>query len=1062
MLRKTIFTALVVMLTFGLAVAQAPTGKIVGRVTDAEGAPLPGVSVTCDSTRLVGVANAVTDETGTYRIFSLPSGTYSVRFTLPGFKTLTRRDIILQLEQTISLNVNLEQSALAEEVTVVGQSPLIDVKSTVKGSTMTKEVFMQLPRNRNFTGLLATVPGVSYEGSNGMLVDGASGGENMWFIDGTDITSVHRGSVNSSIVMEQLDEVKVTASGYNAEFGGSLGGVISVISRSGGNEFHGDIFGYYNNNRLWMQGHDRNSLRLYPYDQTKAEYYNNDDLYYNGGKDRDNTQRFEGVFNLGGFIFKDRLWFFASFNPIYSYTFGDRFFNSDPVDLTKAKIPGDLQYDPRQGRDVYNFYSKTWQPYWAAKLTAMPFKGLRMSVSGVSNWYTQYGQIPGLTGTSAKNFPYTKGWTNTIYPNADKEPGWDYPNLTLNMTADYTASSNFLIGLRAGYNVTDRTNPGVAMPGTQYTFNRANTDTTLFPDIPDQFRNYAGYTNWGATAYAINSDLYSRAAANLDATYYTNLAGEHAFKFGVQYNRIHENSDNAIQHPTVFLNWNDFIDLPQADGSIKRCQGKYGYYTIISDFKTKRGLVWDVSSNNWAFYLQDSWTIGQKLTLNFGFRNEAEYIPAMTNDTTEPGYSDKPFKFGFLYSYADGKSKFFEKFAPRLGAVYDVFGDSSLKVFGSFGIYYDVMKLYIAQSTSGGDKWWTSYYTLDNYDWTKIAASGDVTNKADQTAGGTYYGSRNWRHTAFTTIDPNLHPMSQSETSVGVEKKVTEDVSFSVRGVYKHLIRAIEDVGVLEADAEGNMSEAYYQANPGFGYTLPESSGGKMLDKFWPCPKAKREYWGLNVELEKRFSNNWQGGVSYTLSRIEGNYGGINSQDETARWGANQNRYFDLWFERYDIHGKPLDGAQPYDRTHYFRAYGSYAFPFGLTVGVAGYGRSGYPITTTIPFRDMTVMPENYGDLGRLPFTFYADMYLEYNLRIAKKYLVNLNATINNVTNTKTVQSYSTAACRTTIYATDDEHLTGNFDWKAQVPTHTPDPRFNLPSSYYGAWTLRLGARFSF
>jgi hypothetical protein len=1055
---------LAVMLTFGLVVAQTSTGRFTGKVTDDQGAPLPGVSIVCDSPSLVGQATAVTDEAGTYRVFSLPSGMYSIRFTLPGFKTLTRRDIVVQLDQTTTLNVQLTQSALAEEITVVGQSPLIDVKSTVKGSTMTKEVFMQLPRTRNFTGLLATVPGVQYE-SNGLMVDGASGGENMWFIDGTDITSVHRGSTNSSIVMEQLEEVKVTASGYNAEFGGSLGGVISVISRSGGNEFHGDIFGYYNNNRLWMEGKNRNSLRLYPYDQTKAEYYSNDSLYFNGGKDRDDTQRFEGVFSLGGFIFKDRLWFYGSFNPTYSRTYGDRFFNADPVDLSKAKIPGDLQYDPRQGRVVYNFYGKNFYPYWTAKLTAMPFKGLRMSVSAISNWSrANVGTIPGLTGTSAKDFPYNKGWANTIYPNADKEPGWDYPNLTFNTTMDYTASSNFLISFRAGYNVTDQTNAGIAMPGTQYTFGRANTDTTRFPDIPANLRNYAGWTNWPVTAYQINANLYSRTAANLDATYYTNLAGEHAFKFGVQYNRIHENSDNAIQHPAVNLQWDNYIDLPQVDGSLKRVggPGTYGYYTIISDFKTKRGLVWDVSSNNWAFYLQDSWTIGQKLTVNFGVRNEAEYIPAMTTDTTEAGYTDKPFKFGFLYKNSEGKSKFFEKFAPRFGVVYDVFGDSSLKVFGSFGIYYDVMKLYIAQSTSGGDKWWTSYYSLDNYNWDKIAASGDVTNKADQAAGGAYAGSRNWRHTAFTTINPDLHPMSQSETSIGLEKRITEDLSFSARGVYKHLIRAIEDVGVLEADAEGNMSEAYFQDNPGFGYTRPVSQGGKMLDAYWPCPKAKREYLGLNLELAKRFSNNWQGGVSYTLSRITGNYGGINSQDETTRWGANQNRYFDLWFERYDLHGKPLDGAQPYDRTHYFRVYGSYAFPFGLTVGVTGYGRSGFPRTTSLPFNDMTVFPENYGDLGRLPFTFYADMYLEYNLRIAKKYLVNLNVTINNVTNTSTLQSYMDTPVRTTIYTTDAEHLSGTYDWRAQIASHTPDPRYGMASSYFGAWSWRMGARFSF
>lgn len=119
-------------------------------------------------------------------------------------------------------------------------------------------------------------------------------------------------------------------------------------------------------------------------------------------------------------------------------------------------------------------------------------------------------------------------------------------------------------------------------------------------------------------------------------------------------------------------------------------------------------------------YLQDSWTIGNKLTLNFGVRTESEYVPSMA---TDPAWSDskyqKPIKFDFL-----------EKLAPRFGLVYDVFGDSSLKIFGSFGIYYDVMKLYMAELTFGGWKHKRDYYAIKDPDWTKIAASGLIDDRA--------------------------------------------------------------------------------------------------------------------------------------------------------------------------------------------------------------------------------------------------------------------------------------------------------------------------------------------
>ena len=121
--------------------AQMPTGRMFGTVTDEQGAPLPGVAVEATSSKLVGKGTAVSDEKGVYRIFALTPGVYKLAFTLQGFKTVTREGIIVELEQSLKLNVSMELGAIEEEVTVVGQSPLVDVKSTAKGMTMTKEVF---------------------------------------------------------------------------------------------------------------------------------------------------------------------------------------------------------------------------------------------------------------------------------------------------------------------------------------------------------------------------------------------------------------------------------------------------------------------------------------------------------------------------------------------------------------------------------------------------------------------------------------------------------------------------------------------------------------------------------------------------------------------------------------------------------------------------------------------------------------------------------------------------------------------------------------------------------
>jgi hypothetical protein len=1014
---KRIIIAILALFMAGIAFAQvSPSAKLEGRVVDNTGAPLPGVSVEATSPKMVGKATAVTDGDGSYRLFSLPSGTYEIVFSLQGFKKLIRKDVVVQLSQTITLNATLDQAALEEQVTVIGQSPLIDVKSTVKGQTMTKEVFMSLPRSRNFDGLLSTVPGVQYEGNTGGLsVDGATGTENMWYMDGTDITQGHIGTRQQGAVMELVEEVKVTASGYNAEFGGSMGGVVNVITRSGGNAFHGDIMGYYNDHGILFQGKDRDYLRWNPYDDTLAEYVNNDDLYYNGGLNRDPYKRFEGVFNLGGYILKDRLWFFGSFNPVYSRTYAERYFMSD----------GDTA-------PMYTFYNKNFNWNGQMKLTAAPFKGMRMSASFVNNFSKYRGAIPSLNGTSSKTYAW-------------KTEGYDYPNLSTAFMLDYSASNNFLISARAGYSMRNTNNQQIANRFTTYYNDYSNyiyEDDPAFVENPDLLY-YAGYINYAGSFLVLQRQKGEKYSGNLDLTYYVSLAGEHAWKAGVQLIRDHEDYANSAYSPHVNLDWGRTCTNLVAYGT-PAFTGDYGFYTVRGSFTSPYGYTWNIHRDSWALYLQDSWTIGGRLTLNAGVRTESEYIPSFN-----PEFDVKPIKFDFK-----------DKFAPRLGLVYDVFGDSSLKVFGSYGIYYDVMKLYLAEGSYGGLKWKTDYYTLDNPNFWDIAASQLIDDEASQGAGGTYMGTINFRIPSFDTTDPTLKPVAQREISFGAEKKLTEDLSVSLRLVQKHLIRTIEDIGI-----EAPGGEYYYNSNPGNDWIRAKYEELLGPD-YWPQPKAKREYYGMNLSFEKRFSHNWQGGINYTLSKVEGNYSGLSSSDENGRNSPNVERFFDMWFMMYRLDGELLDGPLPQDRTHYIKAYGSYSFPFGLTVGVVGYGRSGLPLSTNLAVRNSYIYPNGYGDLGRLPFTMWADIYLEYSLRIAGKYNVAINFQVNNVTNTKTWQAEVTRPNRTNMGITDEEFLSKTYDWEAAL--NAPgDPYFKnaqmgMFSSRFDNWTTRLGFRFSF
>ena len=1019
----------------GMAFAQlTPKGQIIGKVVDNQGAPLPGVNIEATSDRLVGKAATISDTNGVYRLMALPSGTYEIVFSLSGFNTLIRKGIILDLSQTMTLNAALEQAAVSAEVTVIGQSPLIDVKSTVKGQTMTKEIFMTLPRGRNFDSLISTIPGVQNEGiAGGLSVDGASGAENMWYADGADITDFHYGDRGQSMVLELLDEVKVTASGYNAEFGGSMGGVVNVITKSGSNEFHGDFIGYYNNNLTWMQGKSRDFLESDPYQSYVWRYVNYDDTFFNGGKDRDKYDRFEGVFGFGGPIIKDKLWFYGTFNPTYNATDAERDF---------AKRQGPFQ----------TYTQKNYGWGGSARLSAAPAKGLRLSASYINSFTKYRGSIPGIYGLSSSATPWG-------------DVGFDYPNQSASLTADYSIGNNLLISYRAGWHEQNTTNQQVAPPDTTtYYFSNTNTafaSDAFFAANPDLIKT-SGWTN--NTLYTETKRyLRGKISNNLDLSFYANWMGEHAFKAGVGYNYIYEDRFDAYVHPRVSIYWgqkNDDLGITVGAGSDPSSPfyGKYGYYIIRSNYISPSGSVWKNNSRNLSVYLQDSWTLWDKLTLNVGVRAESQYMPSFTDNQSYPGWSEDPVRFGLG-----------DTIAPRIGLTYDMFGDSSLKLFASYGIYYDLMKLYMGQLTFGGTKRIETYYALQDPDWTKIAASKQLDDEASQKAGNTYAGYMDYLPPSLNRVDPDMKPTAQREISFGAEKKLWEDVSVSARFVQKHLIRTIEDVGVYiytySASGAVSVSQDFWVCNPGYGVSLPISQGGKFVEDYWPCPKATRDYIGLNLSMEKRFSDNWQGGINYTLSRVYGNYSGLASSDEGGRLGPSVEQDFDRWFMGYDGQGNVLDGPLPQDRTHYFKAYGSYKFPFGLTVGFVGYGRSGLPLTTKVLYNSKYFYPLGRADMGRLPFTAWADIYLDYTLNLGKKLRGSINFQVNNVTNTDTIQSKVMTADRQSFTGYHPQILDGSFtkDFQSIIASRgIAHPMYGEWDSRFGTWSARLGFRLSY
>jgi hypothetical protein len=1004
--------AAAVLLLAGVLSAQAPTaGRITGTVMDDQGAPLPGVSVAAKSPRLVGTSATVTDTNGVYRLLALPPGTYTITYTLSGFVEVIREDIVLSVEQALSVDIQMKPSAVTEEIVVVGQSPLIDVKSVARGSVMNAQTFSALPKGRSFDSLVTIMPGVQAEKDllDGISVDGASGAENVFFVDGTDTSDLVKGTRKQEVVFESADEVQFKASGYNAEYGGSVGGVINVITRSGGNAFHGELVGYYSGTAL--EGRRRDKLFLDLADDTRARYYPYGEYV---GADREKA--FEGGLLLGGPIFKERLWFFGSVTPRV-------FIRDRSMDMSI------------QGIDAVNAYQRT-ETSWngSLKLTAQPFKYLRAGASFSTNVF----KYKGGSDPDGDDATYAASSNASTDYNIF---GYSYPTYSGNAYADLTLGNKGLLSLRGGYFFTNKNHSLTPIPETPfYAFELeqpgayADVTNTMFSEIPAELQHPAGWRSFPrALVMGLEKRIATRLSANLDFSYYLNLAGEHAVKAGVQYVRRGEDVNDGALQPIVYLGW----DQDCWGYGTNYGRGAYGYYAVRG-FADAGGYgeVYKVGMNSWSLYLQDRWTIGRKLTLNLGLRAESEYLPSYNADPIYAGI--KPVKFGFG-----------DKLAPRFGFVYDVFGDSSFKVYGSYGIFHDVMKLNMGANALGGLKWKSAYYSLDDWDYTQIGVNGNFP--------GRLLWVNDFRAPVFDAIDPDMKPFSQREISLGAEKKLMEDMSLSVRLVNKKVLSAIEDVGFVFPG-----EEHFYFTNPGSDFIRQKFEEfieeGRLLPGTPATPKAKRDYYAMNLSLDKRFSHNWQGGLSYTLSRLTGNYSGLASSDEDGRNSPNGERFFDLWHLSYDKQLNPIDGVLPTDRTHVLKAYGSYALPFGLTVGLVANAYSGTPVSEEWNVDSEGYLPYNRGSMGRTPYVFFTNAYLEYELKLGRTG-VKFNLNVDNLFDARTARRIYNMKYRYLISPGDAALLSR--DWMP-APDETLDPRFGMAYSFMPPISGRLGVRFVF
>ena len=307
-------SVLAVVLALGLAAAasaQEQSGGIQGIVRDASGAVLPGVTVEARNVSGAGVLSTITDDRGVYRFPAVPPGVYEVTATLQGFKTAKVGNAVIELGKLLTVELAMDVAGLAETVQVTGESPLIDVKQNASFASIQKETIDRIPKGRDFTSIVAVAPGTNAESySGGIQIDGSSGSENKFIVDGMDTTNMRSGTSGKTVQVDFIQEVQVKSSGYNAEFGGATGGVINVISKSGTNAIRGSAGVYYTGQPL--RGDIRPSWRINPWTDRGGSFPG--DLEEVTGRDNDGWNNWNPVFDVGGPVMKDKLWYYAGFS----------------------------------------------------------------------------------------------------------------------------------------------------------------------------------------------------------------------------------------------------------------------------------------------------------------------------------------------------------------------------------------------------------------------------------------------------------------------------------------------------------------------------------------------------------------------------------------------------------------------------------------------------------------------------------------------------------------------------------------------------------------------------
>jgi hypothetical protein len=960
-------TVLTVWMT-GAASAQA-TGSIFGKVTDASGGVLPGVTVTISGPSLQQPLVGVTQESGAYQFPVVPIGTFSVTFELSGFKKVTRNNIVIVTGFNVPLDMKMEVGAMSEELTVSAAAPVVDTKKTTSGATFSSEILEKIPTARDPWQIINMTPGVqaglnvggSSSGQQVSLTSRGTGANVQWNLEGGSITDLSSNSSPTYFNFDSFDQISVTNGGGDVTVQSS-GLSINLVTKSGSNVFKGSAVGTFENDK--MQNNN-----------VSAEQFVQGTSGFLSGAPIKKIYNISGEY--GGPIIKNRLWWWAAADK--------QAINAGVVNFFDRAKPECVLYADAQRAGSLAVTGTTG--------TVIPYSDLEKVQDCLSNDQTilKHQQFKlNYQLNAAHKFQYqfstdnkrrnARGANSTTEKEATTqqtgEKYWGFARTpTMQLTHTFIASERLVFNnawtwVRGGffldYQDFERCGSTRYTGSTQLSSYPQSSDPTCMFNVQPQTIQTTG--NVSRSIGASYQTIRPSTEIKTDGTYFlTNfLGGDHSLKFGAGYRHnpitsfSHESGggranvqcvgNQLANCPTGAASGNGYVAPGSATGLVPR----------------NATLNRDSLLNNswWTFngYIQDSYSY-KRMRVNAGLRYDWQQskwmggcvaanplvpamLPAQCDEATQSGLSP-------LTGQIE-KIRPFSNLSPRVSMTYDLFGNgkTALKATGSF--FYST-KITLANALSGlpttvGLTWGNNQTSgacstvANSTCWTDANRDGFIqTNELIGTPSGPNNFVNGVLLAGGNLVSDDAKLARTREVTAGISHELIANLAVGADYIYRRFDRgtAIYVLG-YEPGAAGFPATSIYNSTPLIHtdtatgktapyYTVRDGAARPTGQEVTATNLSYQTYQGVDLTLNKRYSDKWQLNIAVTLQtrndyRPVGGFGtdgngraitnptGIEFQDGLntgARYLIKVNGSYDLpWGLMFSGNFNMNDGAQ--------------------------------------------------------------------------------------------------------------------------------------------------------